>query len=215
MSITRVHATLLAASFVLFAGCAAPSQGTFSDGGDDEAAAPGDALVAAIDDADALDDFDIVLGDWQVTDGTARQSGAFANPDFPRIVRRNLVFTDVDLGTHCKAESGLIDQVCGLMFHVVDSDNYLLVRSNALEGNIRLYHVVDGVRTETASVNHDVTAGEYHDLALSTRGASVTVTWDGDVVLEGEEGTFASGHVGLWTKADSVTSYDTLNAEEL
>jgi hypothetical protein len=212
----RPCACLVAATFALLAmSCAsAGGGGTFTNGGDDDPAPAGEEVTASFDDGAGLDDFDVVLGDWGTAEGTVRQSGTFADPEYPRMIRKNLVFTDVDLSVRCRMESGRIDQACGAMFHVQDSDNYLLTRANALEGNVRLYHVVDGTRSQTATLDMDVVAAEWHELAVSTHGASITVSWDGAEVLTAEDDSFTTGHVGLWTKADSVTSFDDLIVAE-
>src|SRR6266852_7032688 len=49
---------------------------------------------------------------------------------------------DLRLSVKCKPISGKVDQGCGLVFRLKDADNYYIVRANALEDNVRLYHVV-------------------------------------------------------------------------
>lgn len=165
-------------------------------------------------------DFINVLGEWSVAvDGTApsapnvfRQTGDYYNADFPRIVVRDLTFTDLTVRVRCRPDSGSTDQACGLMFRFRDSDNYYITRANALEGNVRLYRVVAGDRIEFASATRPVTAGRWHTLEATARGTALTVRWDGEMVITSTDGTFASGKIGLWTKADSVTSFDDLEA---
>lgn len=202
--------------------CASPS--TLTDGGADEAAEPGQTYAFDFDDDDsgaAPAGFTSALGDWTVDEDSSapsgsrvlRQTGAFANPDFPRIVKNNLVFDDLSLKVRCRADSGSIDQVCGLMFRLKDSDNYYITRANALEGNVRLYHVVNGTRTEFASTDRVITAGEWHTLEARASGNSFEILWDDEKLIDATDDTFAeAGHVGLWTKADSVTSYDDFEA---
>jgi hypothetical protein len=38
------------------------------------------------------------------------------------------------------------------------------------------------------------------------------VSWDGRSVIEAIDATFAKGKIGLWTKSDSVTAFDDLEA---
>lgn len=41
------------------------------------------------------------------------------------------------------------------------------------------------------------------------------ISWDGDVVIESDDDTFPdAGKVGLWLKADSVSSFDDLQVTE-
>ena len=106
-----------------------------------------------------------------------------------------------------------MDRACGMLFRAVDEDNYYITRANALEDNLRLYTVVEGRRTEFASVDLTITAGERHSLSATFAGTSLTVSWDGTEVLSASDETFAdAGRVGLWTKADSVTAFDDLEA---
>jgi hypothetical protein len=74
------------------------------------------------------------------------------------------------------------------------------------------YRVVDGDRQELASVDLDWSTGEWHELEVTARGTSIAIAWDGEVKLEAEDATFARGKLGLWTKADSVSRFDDLEA---
>jgi len=40
------------------------------------------------------------------------------------------------------------------------------------------------------------------------------VSWDGIPLISAVDMTFARGKIGLWTKADSVTAFDDLEAVE-
>jgi hypothetical protein len=198
------------------AGCAGPTATMFTDGGEPVPAVAGMTYGWSFDGdpAGALPaDFINVLGEWAVQpDGTLRQSGSFGDPDFPRVVVRGLTFTDQTVRVRCKPESGDTDRACGLMFRVQDSENYYITRANALEDNVRLYRVIDGDRQQFGSASLTVNGGEWHDLEITARGQHLTVSWDGSVVIEADDATFAAGKIGLWTKADSKTSFDDLEA---
>ncbi len=195
---------------VLVIGCDEATPATFTTGGDDTPAVQGTTYEYAFDDDDTTD-FISVLGDWEVSsDGALKQGGEFADPDFPRIVLKNLVFEDLTMSVRCRLESGTVDQACGVMFHFVDSDNYMITRANALESNLRLYRVVDGVRDEFASVDLEIAANEWHELDVSVAGDEIVVSWNGDALITEKDTTFAKGKVGLWTKADAITSFDDL-----
>ena len=51
--------------------------------------------------------------------------------------------------------------------------------------------------------------------AVICHGTSFVVRWNGETLFTQEDTTFASGRIGLWTKADSVTAFDDLEAEVL
>jgi len=214
----------LLASAIVVTGCGAdPTPTKFTTGGADIPAEPGKTNAWKFDDAKpgaVPPDFIGVLGDWQVSaDGSApsgpnlfRQAGSFESPDFPRIIVKDLTFTDLTVRVRCRPESGDEDQACGLMFRLEDSENYYVTRANALEDNVRLYHVVDGDREEFASADITVKPDAWHTLEATAHGRSFTVSWDGKKVIDASDSTFARGKIGLWTKADSVTAFDDLEA---
>lgn len=130
---------------------------------------------------------------------------------FPLLISDEGSFQDLDLSVRFKAVSGSIDRAGGLVFRLRDPNNYYIVRANALENNYRLYHVVNGRRSQFAGSNFKVTSGEWHELRVEATGNKITCYYDGDKKIEAADSTFKdAGEVGLWTKADSVTYFDDL-----
>ncbi len=120
---------------------------------------------------------------------------------------------DLRLSVKCKPASGKLDQACGLVFRLKDPDNYYVVRANALENNVRAYHVVNGKRVQFAGWNGKVKGGVWHDLAIDVVGEHLLVTFNGKQVIDARDRTFSqAGKFGVWTKADSVTYFDDLVA---
>ena len=130
---------------------------------------------------------------------------------FPLLISDEGSFQDLDLSVKFKAVSGNIDRAGGLVFRLKDPNNYYIVRANALENNYRLYHVVNGRRSQFAGANLKVTSGEWHELRVEAVGNKITCYYDGSKKIEATDETFKdAGKVGVWTKADSVTSFDDL-----
>ena len=130
---------------------------------------------------------------------------------FPLLISDEGSFQDLDLSVRFKAVSGSVDQAGGLVFRLQDPNNYYIVRANALENNYRLYHVVNGRRSQFAGANFKVTSGEWHELRVEATSNKITCYYDGDKKIEATDSTFKdAGKVGLWTKADSVTYFDDL-----
>src|SRR5713226_4801563 len=67
---------------------------------------------------------------------------------FPLLISDEGSFQDLDLSVKFKEVSGSIDRAGGLVFRLKDPNNYYIVRANALENNYRLYHVVNGRRSQ-------------------------------------------------------------------
>jgi hypothetical protein len=167
-------------------------------------------------------EFTSVLGTWKVEADTGapsapnilRQSGTSSFMEYPVLFADNPCFRDLALEVRCRPESGVIDQACGLVFRLQDGNNYYVTRANVLESNVRLYRVVDGLRQQFATAEGITIAGnEWHTLQATASGATLTVSFDGEELISAEDETFGeSGRIGLWLKADSVTSFDDLEA---
>ena len=126
---------------------------------------------------------------------------------------------DVDVSVRFKPVSGTIDQAAGIVWRFRDEDNYYIVRANALEGNVVLYKVERGRRTDlpvkgegrTYGKKATVPSGAWSTLGVVARGPRFEVSLNGATLYEVEDTTFgAAGTVGVWTKADSITLFDDL-----
>jgi hypothetical protein len=135
---------------------------------------------------------------------------------FPVAIASEPSLADLRLSVKCKPVSGKVDQACGLIFRASDPDNYYVTRANALEDNVRLYHVVKGDRKQFAGWNGKVKSGVWHDLRVDAKGDHFEVYFDGKKVIDANDSTFKNaGKIGLWTKADSVTYFDDLTVAPL
>src|SRR5207237_9597156 len=106
--------------------------------------------------------------------GVAQTSTDQTDYRFPLLISDEGSFQDLDLGVMFKAVSGSIDLAGGLVFRLRDPNNYYIVRANALENNYRLYHVVNGRRSQFAGANFKVTSGEWHELRVEAVGNKIT-----------------------------------------
>jgi hypothetical protein len=138
---------------------------------------------------------------------------------FPVAVRDDLTMKDVDVSVRFRPVSGGVDQAAGLVWRYRDANNYYIVRANALEGNVVLYKVENGKRTDlpvkgsgrTYGKKADVPKNAWSQMGVTVRGPLFTVSLNGQGLYEVEDATFTTaGKVGVWTKADSVTYFDDL-----
>jgi hypothetical protein len=122
-------------------------------------------------------------------------------------------FTDLDLTVKFRPISGKEDASGGVIFRAKDAKNYYLVRANGLEDNFRLYTMTDGSRHQLASTKVDPPKlGQWHTLRIVAKGSRIQAFLNGKLQIEHDDKTYSSGYVGLWTKADSVTEFDDLEA---
>ena len=130
---------------------------------------------------------------------------------FPLAVFDRPVLLDLDVAVRFKPVSGEVDRAAGIAVRLTDRDNYYVVRANALEDNVRLYRVVKGDRHQFAGANVKVKSGIWQELRLVVRGTRFEVFFEGRSLYVATDAVFATaGRVALWTKADSVTSFDDL-----
>jgi hypothetical protein len=135
---------------------------------------------------------------------------------FPVAVAESPSLINVRVLVRCKPVSGKVDQACGLVFRYRDENNYYVVRANALEKNVRLYFVKEGKRQQFGGWDGPVNSGIWHVLRVEARGDRFEIYWNDKRVIEARDQTFkATGKVGLWTKADSLTYFDDLSVEAL
>jgi hypothetical protein len=164
--------------------------------------------------------------DWRVTtDATApsksglviSQTAKGPRPLFNLCVAPDTRYKDVEISVAFKALKGEIDQGGGVFWRYQDANNYYTARFNPLEGNYRVYKVIDGKRVQLET-KEDLKgkAGEWHTLKVRHAGDKIECWYDGKKELEAKDSAIAkAGAIGLWTKADAVTSFDDLRATKL
>ena len=159
------------------------------------------------------------IGDWRVVEDPSasdRQVIAQMSKDptdyrFPLAVYRPISAKNVDVVLRFKPVSGAVDQAGGIVVRLTTPDDYYVVRANALEDNVRFYRMVKGKREQLDGANTKVTSNEWHTLGLRAEDDRFTISFDGKQLFTTVDSTFTkAGKVALWTKADSVTHFDTI-----
>jgi hypothetical protein len=134
-------------------------------------------------------------------------------PDYrlPLLIVNEGSFKDLELSVKFKVVSGEVEHAGGLVSRLKDTNNYYIVRANALEDNYRRYCVIAGNRRQFAGANFKVTSNEWRALRAEIVGKKIIFYYNGAKKLEATDDTFKdAGKVGLWTKADSVSHFDDL-----
>lgn len=123
----------------------------------------------------------------------------------------DIKFLDGTVSVNFKATSGSIDQGGGIMWRVQDNDNYYVARFNPLENNFRFYLVYNGWRTEIASATIKLTNG-WHTMKIVQKGDKFEGYLDDNKYLQAIDRRLRlKGKVGVWSKADALSSFDNLN----
>jgi hypothetical protein len=119
-------------------------------------------------------------------------------------------FSDVDASVKFKPISGREDASGGIVVRF-DGDRYYVVRANALEDNLRLYHYDRGRRQLATADVKAPALGQWHMLRVLVVGDHLQSWLDDRLLLDHRDTRSRTGRVGLWTKADSITAFDDLS----
>lgn len=165
------------------------------------------------------------LATWQVIhDASAPSAGsvlALTKTDnydgtFNLAIAEGTSFRNLDLSVKAKSVSGEEDQGGGPIWRCLDAMNYYISRYNPLESNFRVYVVSGGKRRQLDSVKMDLSTDRWYELRIRMIDNRITCYLDGKELLHATDDTITDpGMIGLWTKADAVTSFDDLVASEI
>ena len=157
-------------------------------------------------------------GRWEaVADATApskplvlAQLAKSAGATFNLTLASGTNYKDLDITVKMKAIAGSTDQGGGIVWRAKDAKNYYVARYNPLEDNYRLYHVVNGQRSELKSADIPHALG-WQTLRVTMTGDHIECYYDGKKYLDAKDSTFKeAGNIGLWTKSDAQTHFDDL-----
>jgi len=125
-------------------------------------------------------------------------------------------FQDGRLVLRMRADKGRVDQGGGLIWRVLDANNYYVTRFNPLEQDFRVYRVKDGVREQIQALGElPYRSTEWFTIEVEMRGDHITCVLNGREKLDGHDSTCAgAGGIGVWSKADSQCSLGGVYVEQ-
>jgi hypothetical protein len=180
--------------------------------------------TVTFDTAKRLDDFDFAAsgdgrtGEWLVIDndagrGLAQIDTEVAEDRFPLAIYRPFSARDVYVSTRFMTISGEINQAAGVFVRFRSPHDYYAARASAFENNVKLYRVVAGRREMIGSMEVNVSGQAWHTLGIAARDDRLTVFFNGRELFVATDRRFPGppGKVGLWTQADSMTLFESLN----
>jgi pyruvate, water dikinase len=109
--------------------------------------------------------------------------------------------------------AGSIDRAGGLVFGLRNVGNYFVLRVNALEDNFNLFEFINNRRFERAKVHKQIDAATWVRIKAEISGQTLKGYLDDELLIEYTAERPLNGHVGIWTKPDSVTYFDVLVIE--
>ena len=97
---------------------------------------------------------------------------------FPVCVLDAVSTANVDVSVRFKPISGAKDQAAGIVWRYQDANNYYVVRANALEGNVVLYKMESGKRSDLKPKGSGLSPTARRSRFLRERGARCA-SWHG------------------------------------
>lgn len=144
---------------------------------------------------------------WALTE----VAGDPADLRFPFCVSEQTVARDLDVTLRFKPLSGTRAQVGGLVFRAQNANEYYVVRANSLDNSVRLYRVDKGKRSQLASKEAPLEAGQWHSLRVIASNDHFEVALDGKPLFDvTDRSLLHAGAMGVWSQADSVTHYGSM-----
>ncbi len=190
-------------------------------------ALPGRAATISFAAPEALGDFEFAAtgagapGEWSIVrDDAVRalaQTGTDpANDRFPVAIYRPFSGRNVYVSVRFMAVAGNVDRAGGVIVRFKSAGDYYVARANALENNVRFYRVIAGKRQMIAGVDANVSSRTWHTLGIAARDDRFIILFDGRELFGATDATLPGpGSVGLWTKADSVTWFESITIKSL
>jgi hypothetical protein len=104
-----------------------------------------------------------------------------------------------------------IARAAGIVLRFTDPQDFYAVEADAVAGRVRLVRVLNGERREIAKGSAVLTNGKAHSLRVKTTDEDFTIALDGKAVFEAHDGGLSlPGRFGIWSRADSRTSFGDL-----
>jgi len=164
------------------------------------------------------------LATWKVIEDSTAPSGnkvlALTSPNhdfggtFNICWTKDIKFLNGKIKVMFKANTGEEDEGGGVIWRAQDKGNYYIARYNPLENNFRIYFIKNEARKILASARIKLLKGKWQEMEIVQNGKHITGYLNGKKLLEADDNTFTKpGGVGLWTKADAVTSFDNFEVE--
>jgi hypothetical protein len=123
---------------------------------------------------------------------------------------------DLELEVKVKVISGKMNQGSGVIWRVIDANNYYWARWTGISNNFRVYCIKDGNAKRLANVNLAADPEKWHTIKVTHRGDKIVASLDDNQLIEVSDTTLeAAGMVGVGTKADAAAAFDDFKAREI
>jgi hypothetical protein len=130
---------------------------------------------------------------------------------FPLCIADRPVAKNAEVELSFVMHDGAVARSAGIVLRFADPLDFYVVEADALAGSVRLLRIVNGERREIAGRVIGLVTGEKQTLTIKAVDASFSVSFNGKALFDTTDtGIAAPGRFGLWSRADSLTSFGDL-----
>jgi hypothetical protein len=130
---------------------------------------------------------------------------------FPLCIASLPVAKNAEVELSFVAHDGGMARAAGIVLRFIDEQDFYAVEADALTGHVRLVRVLNGERREIANRSATLATSKAQSLRVKATEEDFAVALDGKTVLEARDGRLAlPGRFGIWSRADSLTSFGDL-----
>ena len=130
---------------------------------------------------------------------------------FPLCIASLPVAKNAEIELSFVTHHGGTARVAGIVLRFTDPQDFYVVEADALAGRVRLVRVLNGERREIAERLTMLAAGKAQSLRVKASDEEFAVALDGKPLFEARDGGLAfPGRFGIWSRADSLTSFGDL-----
>jgi hypothetical protein len=140
------------------------------------------------------------------------ETSRIAEPNrFPLCIADRPVANNAEVELPFVMHDGGTARAAGIVLRFADPQDFYVIEADALAVRVRLLSIVNGERREIAGQAASITIGEPHTLKVKAVDDSFAVTLDGTDMFEARDrGLMVPGRFGIWSRADSQTSFGDL-----
>jgi hypothetical protein len=178
------------------------------------------ASVRSFDFSKPLDGWTIVSGKWTIEEVPGDWPGGPALVQLEQGNGLNVIVApgapcgDVDVSVRFRLIFGSADVSAGIVFRFAE-DRYYVIRADGMEDNFNLSFYEGGLRQIARASVKAPAIEQWHKLRISAVGDRIQGWLNDQALIDERDSRFASGRIGLWTKADSMTAFDDLTVTPL
>jgi hypothetical protein len=130
---------------------------------------------------------------------------------FPLCIADRPVAKNAEVELSFVVHDGRIARAAGIVLRFADPLDFYVVEADALAGSVRLLRIVNGERRQIAGRAMGLGTGEKQTLRIKAMDTSFSVSLDGKLLFEThDDGIATPGRFGIWSRADSLTSFGDL-----